>query len=251
MMFTLLFAMSACSSPPAEAPITPIPPVTPIASPPPTAEAPAAPHAGGEHAHAAPHGGMVQTVGDIHVEALMLPAGVMFYLSDGAQTPMAVEGYSGNAVIKSASGVTTVELMALGDHLHAGTTLVQGQPATVVLTLRHSGKAVSASFEAATVGLESHDHTTLHGGQVSMWGDMHVEYAPKDGSYRAWLTDEHRNAVTGPISGSIKDGDATIPMVADGLGMLSAKGAGAGSRPVTVSVTVGETSFSLGFNATE
>ena len=205
--------------------------------------------AGADHAHASPHGGIVQTVGDMHVEALMMPAGVMFYLSDGAQQPLPVAGYGGNAVVKGPSGVTTVDLVPMGDHLHAAAPLEQGQPASAVLTLTHDAKAVSASFETQGVGLESHDHTSLHGGQVSMWGEYHLEYAPQDGQYRLWLTDHQRNPVSGPATGSVKDGSNTLPLTQDASGMLTANGAGAGTRPIVVDVNVGGTMFSLGFNA--
>ena len=93
-----------------------------------------------------------------HVEALKMPTGVMFYLEDADQKPLTVDGYTGNAVVKGPSGVVTVELMAMGDHLHAPAVLLQGQPATAVLTLKHDGKASSASFETQAVGLPSHDH---------------------------------------------------------------------------------------------
>lgn len=238
-----LAALAGCSAPESTAPAV-IPPMAPVAA---SSEAPT--HSSADHSHAAPHGGIVQTLGDLHVEALMMPGGVMFYLSDADQKALPVDGYSGSAAVKGPSGVSTVELMAMGDHLHAAAVLVQGEPAAAVLTLTHEGKAASASFETQAVGLQSHDHTPLHGGQVSMWGNNHVEYAPKDDTYRFWLTDEHRNAEAGALSGSVKDGDNTLPLTVDAAGMLSAKGEGAGSRPVMVEITTGGETFSLGFNA--
>lgn len=88
----------------------------------------------------------------MHVEALMTPAGVMFYVSDGAQNALPIAGYSGSAIVKGPAGVTTVDLAPMGDHLFAAATLADGQPATAVLTLTHNGKAVSASFESKGVG---------------------------------------------------------------------------------------------------
>jgi hypothetical protein len=193
----------------------------------------------------------VQTVGDMHVEALMMAGGVMFYLSDAEQKPLLIDGYAGNAVVKAPAGVSMVQLAPMGDHLHAAAALEQGKPASVVLTLQHAGRARSASFETQAVGLATHDHTSLHGGQVGMWGDYHVEYAPKDASYRIWLTDAARNPVPGAVTAAVKDGDVTVPLVADPTGMLSGPGEGAGTRPVMIDVKVGETAFSLGFNALE
>ena len=235
--------------------LTGCPATEPAAAPTPVSATVATPethdHGVGEHSHSSPHGGIVQSGGDMHVEALMMPGGVMFYLSDADQKPLSVDGFTGSAVIKGPSGVTTADLVSMGDHLHAMATLEQGKPASAVLTLTHDGKAVSASFDTEGVGLQSHDHTALHGGQVSMWGDHHLEYAPKDGEYQVWVSDEHRNPVSGPITGAVKDGDSLIPLTQDESGMLSAKGEGAGTRPVTVDIKFGETSFSLGFNAVE
>ena len=244
MRIVMLALLSACSSP-APAPSAGAPPA-PVA-------AAAGPTAGDEskpHTHDAPHGGMIKSVGDTHVEALMMPEGVMFYLSDADQRPIALDGYTGSATVNGPNGVQTVDLMSMGDHLHAPVTLLQGQPATAILTFTKDGRAQSASFETQAVGLQSHDHTPLHGGQVGMWGNHHLEYAPEGDAYRVWVTDAHRAAVTQGVSGSLKDGDTVVPLSLDPTtGMLSAVGAGAGTRPVMVDVTIGDASFSLGFNA--
>ncbi len=242
-----LLVLTACSS----EPTPPAPSPTPAAAPAPAAPAAeAAGHASGEHAHASPHGGMVKTVGQHHVEALFMPGGIMFYVSDSAQNALPVAGFSGTAVIQGPGGVETVTLSPMGDHLHAVAKLAQRDRASAVLTLTSDGKAQSVTFETASVGLAEHDHTSLHGGQVSMWRDYHVEYAAKDGEYRFWLTDAKRVAVAAAASGSVKDGETVLPLTFDAAtGMLSAKAEGAGSRPVTVDVKVGEESFSLGFNA--
>ena len=60
-------------------------------TPAPTAPSQASPgHASGEHAHESPHGGEVKTVGERHVEALFMPVGIMFYVSDAAQHTIAI-----------------------------------------------------------------------------------------------------------------------------------------------------------------
>lgn len=241
MSLVLLLLACATESPP------PAPAAAPVAAP---AAEDAHAHDATPHDHATPHGGVVKALGDTHVEALMMPAGVMFYLTDGAGKPLAVEGYAGTAAVKGPTGLVTVDLMPMGDHLHAAATLTQGQPASVVLTLTHAGAGNSAMFETQSVGLPSHDHTSLHGGQVGMWGDHHVEYAPADGVYRIWLTGENRGVITEGVSASVKDGEVVVPLTLEpATGMLSGAGAGAGSRPVTVDVKVGEITFSLGFNA--
>ncbi|MDP2308268.1 MAG: hypothetical protein Q8P18_19775, partial [Pseudomonadota bacterium] len=72
---SLVLLAAACSSEP-PAPVAPPQPAAPVA-------APAEPgHAAGAHAHASPHGGEVKPVGDRHVEALFMPGGIMFWISD-------------------------------------------------------------------------------------------------------------------------------------------------------------------------
>jgi hypothetical protein len=98
--------------------------------------------------------------------------------------------------------------------------------------------------------LEAHDHRALHGGQVSMSDDHHVEYVGGAGEYRFWVTNATREAITSGVSGTVKVGETTLPLTPDNAtGLLSAKGEGAGTQPVLVEVTADGTTFSLGFNA--
>lgn len=241
----LLVSLVACSNPPAPAPSPAAEPVHEHGAH--DEVEPAAAEEG--HSHARPsHGGTIQTVDGLRVEALMMPSGVMFFLSDLDSTPLVVDGYSGSAVVTGPGGSATVDLMAMGDHLHAPAAFVQGEPGAVVLNLTHDGKAINASFKSASVGLQSHDHTALHGGQVGMWGDIHLEYATSKGEYRVWVTDGHRNPLPG-ATGSIKDGATTVPLTAAPDGALLGRGDGAGTRPVSVEVIVAEQTVTLAFNA--
>jgi hypothetical protein len=188
-------------------------------------------------------------VGGQHVEALAMPTGVLFWVSDADARPIPADAFTGTATIQGPSGVQTVPLVSMGDHLHALVKLEQGSPATVVVTLNRDGKALSASYEVAAVGLASHDHTSLHGGQVGMWGETHVEYLGANGEYRFWISDERRVAVTDGVSGTVTDAGKATPLAFDsGQGLASARGEGAGTRPVTVELRVGAQAFSLAFN---
>ena len=98
--------------------------------------------------------------------------------------------------------------------------------------------------------LPAHDHRALHGGQVSMYGDHHLEYLAAGGEYRVWVTNANREAITTGVKGSLKDGDTTVALTADDAqGLLVGRGDGAGTRPVMVEVTADGQTFSLGFNA--
>ena len=226
------------------------PPSAPPASPSPVEAGPVPDHGPPGHVHESQHGGRVQTVGDRHVEAVLMPDGVLFYVSDSVQSPVSLDGYSGSAVVQGPSGIATVPLLAMGDHLHAAAKLVHGAPASVVLTLTRGSAAVSVAFDTASVGLQAHDHTSLHGGVVSMSGDTHLEYAASGDAYEVWVSDAMRVAITKDVRGSLTDGGVVVPLTFDpATGLLRGKGAGAGSRPVMVDVTVGDVAFSLGFNA--
>lgn len=239
-MLSLLLA--ACGgSDPAKPPI----PAPPAAEP----TVPAS-HADGAHGHGASHGGVLKELDNLHVEGLAMPDGVLFWPTDGDARSIPPTELTGNAVIKGPAGVEQVPLVAMSDHLHAPAKLVQGQPATIVVTLTRNGRAQSATFEIASVGLGSHDHTALHGGQVGMWGEHHVEYVGGDGEYRVWVSDATRQAVKSGLAGAVRDGDTILRLTLDpATGLLSAKGEGVGTRPVTVDVTLGATNFTLGFNA--
>lgn len=98
--------------------------------------------------------------------------------------------------------------------------------------------------------LAAHDHRALHGGQLNMYGDHHLEYLAADGEYRVWVTNANREAITTGVKGSLKDGDTVVPLTADDTqGLLIGHGDGAGTRPVMVEVTADGQTFSLGFNA--
>lgn len=222
--------------------------------PPPPAAAPTAPAAhdhhgaAGDHGHAARHGGIQRELEDMHVEALLQSDGVRFYLTDKDNQPLSPEGWTGSAVISGPAGVVTAPLAPMSDHLHATATLEQGKPASVVLTLTRDGKARSASFETEAVGTEFHDHTSLHGGRVGMWGHYHVELLARDGAYQVWLSDASRGAVTGEMTGVVVESGQRIPLVADpATGALLAKSDKAGTLPVTVEVTVGGQNITLPF----
>lgn len=242
-MRVLFFFLLACGGGTATSPASAPAPVPP--TPAPATEPAPAPTEG--HGHAASHGGIQKELDGMHVEALLLPSGVMVYLTDADNKAIPVAGWTGKAVINGPAGVSTVDLQVMGDHLHAPGKLEHGKPASVVLTLSKDGKAVSAPFESASVGLAVHDHTSIHGGQVLMWGNYHVEYLAKDGEHRVWLSDAKRIEITTGVTGTVKEGEKATPLAMDASGMLSAKSESAGSAKVLVEVTVDGQTISLPF----
>lgn len=244
-----LLLLIACNEPtPTTAPAEPAAPAAP------SHDAHAAASGEQTHAkgdgHAARHGGQQRELQGMHVEGLFQADGVMFYLADGDNNPLPPDGASGDAVISSGANVVTATLAPKGEALFAAATLESGKPASAVLTLTRGGHTQSASFETSAVGTAFHDHVSLHGGQVGMWGHYHVELLAKDGAYSVWVTDASRNPVTTGLSGVIVDGAQRQVLAADpGTGGLTVKSEGAGTRPVTVEIKVEDQSISLPFQA--
>lgn len=205
-------------------------------------------HAAGPHAHGAPHGGEVQVAGDLHVEAKLMPTGVMMWLSDAAEKPLAVDGVTATAVVQAGGKVERVSFVPMGDHLHAMVTMEQGKPARVVVTLNRDGQAASATFSAEAVGMAFHDHTPSQGGVVGMFGDAHVELVAGGGQLRFFVSDAWRRAVTSGVSGVLVRGGQRVPLQFDAAtGLLSTPGE-VGAEPVVLEATVGEHRFSMTFS---
>ncbi len=251
----MLFFILACTQEPAAPEASPAPAAAPEA-------APAHDHgshdhgeAGGPehgadagHGHGAAHGGIQAELEGLHVEAVVTHNGVLFYPADGDNKGLPAEGFSGQAAIKGPTGVETVPLMPMGDHLHALAKLEVGKPATIVLTLTRDGKPQSHTYEVKAVGMQEHDHTTLHGGVVSMWGDYHVEYVKKDGEHRFYMSDAKRVPLSGTVSGSATQGGKDVPLAFDPTaGLLSAKADPAAAGMVMLNAKVDGTEFSLGW----
>lgn len=200
------------------------------------------------HGHGAAHGGQQQEVNGMHVEALFQADGVRFYVTDGDNRPIQPDRVLGSARVTGPSGVTNVSLMAMGEALHAPVALTTGQPASAVLTFTLNGGSRSALFETRAVGTAFHDHTSLHGGQVGMWGHYHVELRAAEGRYRVWVTDAARGPVSAVVTGAIRDGEQSLPLELDApSGALQATAEGAGARPVTVELSIDGQPLALPF----
>ena len=200
------------------------------------------------HATLGPHGGEIKTLGAHSAEALFTPAGLMVWVTDA--TGAAVPGITGEATVQSASGVVTAPLGVMSDHLHAPATLVHGQPANAVLTLkRPTGEASSGSWSVTAVGLSLHDHTPMHGGAVGMWGETHVELVRAEAVVRFMVSDARRVPITAGVSGAVLIGAAQVPLTFDPVtGALSGEVPGlTNGQPVTLVAMVQDESFTLTF----
>ena len=200
------------------------------------------------HATIGPHGGEVKALGALKAEALFTPSGLMVWVTDASGA--AASGVTGEATIQSASSVITAPLGGMSDHLHAPATLVHGQPANAVLTLKTaSGEAKSGSFSVVAVGLSLHDHTPMHGGAVGMWGETHVELVRREAVVRFFVSDARRAPITAGVSGAVLLGAAQVPLTFDpATGALNGEVPGlAEGQAVTLVATVQDETFTLTF----
>jgi hypothetical protein len=194
-----------------------------------------------------PHGGEVRADGDVRAEVRALPEGILVWVhTDGARdgsTPGSV-----HARVTSAGATHEVPLHAAGDHLHAALPLPHGQPAHVRLTLARGERTHVLDYPIAAVGVSGHDHTPLHGGFVAMWGETHVEWAPRATEQRFFVSDGRRETVTAAVSGILEEEGRTVTLAFDPTsGALEARSPGAGTRPVTLRARVGGESFEMRF----
>ncbi|MFP2905885.1 cupredoxin domain-containing protein [Pyxidicoccus sp. 3LFB2] len=200
----------------------------PAAAPAPSASVPAAKsHAAEPHAHAAPHGGVVESTARGHLELVVTrEGGYRVYLLDEALNVRPVEGASGTVKVAK-GGHPDVKLTPSGDHLAGQGPEHSDDHLTMVVTVVKDGKPEVARFAAhleehghgtpGTPGapMQAHDHTPLHGGIVAMSGDTHLEVLSlKSGEVRVWVTDAFRQPL--PLTGkkgTLEAGGASAPLL--------------------------------------
>ncbi|XXF75174.1 cupredoxin domain-containing protein [Myxococcaceae bacterium GXIMD 01537] len=197
-LLTAALSLSACEK------SKPAPP------PPAAAEKTGAGHAAQEHAHAAPHGGVVASTRAGHLELVASREGTFkLYVLDAQLQAQPVTG--GTATLKlTVPDYADVKLSPEGDALAGRGQPFQAEHATAVVSVTVGGATQTGRFElhlehgghgdahahggaAAPTGMREHDHTPLQGGMVLMVGDLHLEVLAKpQGEVHVYLTDSFR-----------------------------------------------------------
>ena len=103
---------------------------------------------GESHAHKAPHGGMVRTAGDYHIEVVAKPGQLTVYLLDGKEGVTANKGVTGSATVQTTDNKSaTMTLTPAGDE-HFVAKLADGATArTAVISFQVKDKTISAIFD--------------------------------------------------------------------------------------------------------
>lgn len=193
-------------------------------------------HADEPHAHAAPHGGWVESTPRGHLELVATRDGnYRVYLFDEAMAARPVEGASG--FIKVAKGgYPDVTLAPAGEYLAGQGPAHTDDHLAMVVTVVQGGKPETVRFsahleehghtDAPPGGLKEHDHTPLQGGIVAMSGDTHLEVLSlRSGEVRVWVTDAFRRPVPlAGMKGTVEAGGQRVPLTPEPGGQfLTAK----------------------------
>lgn len=119
----------------------------------------------GDHKHSSPHGGVVKTAGNYHLELAQKNGALTVYLLDANEKPMSVAGAMATALLQTPDGtVTTVKLPATGTQ-QFGATLDKPNAARAksfrkaIVNVAVKGQSASASFDLTAPGV-SNKHTT-------------------------------------------------------------------------------------------
>ncbi len=123
-----------------------------------------------EHAHGSPHGGIVQTAGDYHVEMVMAKEKMTFYLLDGKEKTLPNKGITGSVILQFADKTSaTVTLTAMGDDHFMANNDKASTFKSCVVTFKVNGKIATAKFKAEKSGekrgeKKAEDHHHNEGG---------------------------------------------------------------------------------------
>jgi hypothetical protein len=191
-------------------------------------------HGADPHAHAAPHGGWVESTARGHLELVATREGsYRVYLLDEELKVRSVEGASGSIKVAK-GGYPDVTLAPAGDHLVGQGRAHTDEHLAMVVTVVQGGRPETARFNAhleaeghdgpAAGGLKEHDHTPLQGGIVAMSGDMHLEVLSlRSGEVRVWVTDAFRKPVPlSQVKGRVEAGGQSVPLTSEPGGQFLA-----------------------------
>jgi hypothetical protein len=217
----------------------------PTPAPSPAPQAQASGHAAQEHAHAAPHGGVVTNTRQGHLELVGGRDGAFkLYVLDEQLQPLPVTDATGTLKL-TVPGYADVKLAPQGDALVGKGEPFQADHPTAVVSVTVGGATHTGRFAlhlepgghgeahapgTPPAGLAAHDHTPLQGGTVLMVGDLHLEVlAKREGEVRVYLTDAYRRPL--PVAGrqgqvelATGAGSKTVPLTPEPGGrFLTAK----------------------------
>lgn len=103
--------------------------------------------AGETHAHTSPHGGIVRTAGNYHVELVLAQGQLTAYLLDANERTVATAGMTGTALVQQGSKTTSVSLTAAANNALRGALPTGATPTTAIITLHRRNETITARFD--------------------------------------------------------------------------------------------------------
>ncbi len=111
-------------------------------------------HHGEDHAHGSPHGGVVKTAGDYHIEMVVGEGEVSYYLLDGEEKSIPNADVTGTVILQFDDETLSDKLTPKGGD-HFTLELKEGaSPFTSIVSFVVNGKTVVAKFQKES----QHDH---------------------------------------------------------------------------------------------
>ena len=115
--------------------------------------------AGETHQHKSPHGGVVRSAGDYHLELVRDEKGYKVYLLDAKEKTLPVTDLTGKATcLTKEKKKMEMELTAAGDHMVLATDPEALEGGTVIVAIRKGSESVSAKFTLGEHGHDEHGH---------------------------------------------------------------------------------------------
>ena len=100
------------------------------------------------HAHTAPHGGIVVTVGDHHFELVAEAKQFSVYVLDSHEAGMSIAGMTAHAdILAKGKPKSSVDLTVAGDHFVGAQALDPVGPTTLIITVKSAGKSLIGRFK--------------------------------------------------------------------------------------------------------
>lgn len=119
-------------------------------------------HGSGDHKHGSPHGGLVKSAGNFHIEVTVKDGMGMAYLLDGNEKTLVNARVTATAVIQMANGQTSnINLIPSGKDGFMFTLDKAKKYNKAIVTFVSSGKTASAKFDLtakAKPAADDHNH---------------------------------------------------------------------------------------------
>lgn len=99
-----------------------------------------------DHAHASPHGGVVKTAGDYHIEMVMAGDKISFYVLDANEKTLSNKGVTGNVVLQFEDKTTSTEKLTAEGTEQWKVVPKKKDVMNCIVTFNVNGKSITAKF---------------------------------------------------------------------------------------------------------